>query len=104
MINLDWIYETSMFEWIPWENDADWHQFSTYIMYGNRLLAKVYQLTNDDVDWSIIYINKNWNFKKYVVYWYYNTSAMYWFILWVMYNGERESNQSRNVSNLPNEV
>ena len=101
MINLDWIYETRIFEWVPGENDADWHQFSTYIMYGNRLLAKVYQLTNDDVDWSIIYINKNWNFKKYAVYWYYNTSAMYWFILWVMYNGERESNQSRNVSNMP---
>ena len=53
---------------------------------------------------QMVYINKNWNFKKYTVYWYFNTSAVQWFILWVLYNGERESNTTWNVSNVPVQV
>ena len=101
MINIDWVYNTYSYEWRRGEDDADGNRFSTYFMYGNRLLAKVYDIQWDDTVWSIIYINKNWRFRKYTVYWYYNITSVTWFILWVLYNGERESNQPWDVSNMP---
>ena len=91
MLNIEWVYSSQTFQWVRWETDADWNHFTDYICYGNRLLAKVYSIWDDDTVWSIIYIQKNWRFKKYVVYWYFNSSAIVWFILWVLYNGERES-------------
>jgi hypothetical protein len=32
------------------------------------------------------------------VYWYYQTTTLTWFILWVLYNGERESNITWEVN------
>lgn len=104
MINIDWLYTTRVLNWTRWENDADGNSFQYYLCYWNRTLAKVYSIWDDETDWSILYINKNWNFKKYIVYWYFNTSAIQWFILWVLYNGERESNTTWDISNLPVQV
>lgn len=104
MINIDWVYTTRVLDWVRWENDADGNTFQYYLCYWNRTLAKVYSIWDDDTDWSILYINKNWSFKKYTVYWYFNTSAVQWFILWVLYNGERESNPTWDISNLPVQV
>ena len=92
MLNIDWVYSSNSFEWVRGEADQDGNSFTDYICYGNRLLAKVYSIWDDDTVWSIIYIQKNWHFKKYTVYWYFNSSAIVWFILWVLYNGEREGN------------
>lgn len=91
MINIDWIYDTYVYDWERGQDDADGHRFDTFICYGNRLLAKVYDLTSNDTEWRILYINKNDHFKKYTVYGYWNNNSLVWFILWVLYNGERES-------------
>jgi len=104
MINIDGIYTTQSFEWVRWETDADGNTFNCYVCYWSRMLAKIYNIWDDDTNGSIMFINKNWHFKKYTVYWYYNTSALQWFILWVLYNGERESNTTGNVSDVPVQV
>lgn len=101
MINIDGIYETNSFQWVRWETDADGNRFLTYVCYWNRMLAKAYNMWNDNDDWTILYVEKNWRMKKYTLYWYFNSSALTWFILWVLYNGERESDITWDVSNLP---
>ena len=105
MINIDWVYTTSTYQWMRWEPDIDGNRFNTYICYGNRLLAKVYDLSEWDRDiWYMLYINKNDRFRQYRVYWYYSDTWLVWFTLWVLYNGERESNQSRDISNVPVQI
>ena len=104
MINIDWVYTTNIYNWVHWWDDPDGNRFSYYVMYGNRLLAKVYRLWSDDVDGAILFVNKNDTFKKYTLHWYYQQTAIIWFILWILYNGERESNQPWNVSNLSAQV
>ena len=84
MINIDWLYATRAREGVEGWDDNDWHSFSTYICYGWRILAKIYDLTDDDVDWRIIFINQDWHWKKYTVYWYYNRDTIQWFILWIL--------------------
>jgi hypothetical protein len=92
MINIDWVYSADTYEGIREENDIDGNTFNCYICYGNRLLGKVYDLQGDDIRGRVIFINKNWKYKKYTLYWYYQMNAVIWFILWILYNGERESN------------
>ena len=104
MINIDWVYSSDTYEGIREENDIDGNTFNCYICYGNRLLAKVYNLQGDDVRGRVVFINKNWTFKKYTVYWYYQTTTLTWFILWVLYNGERESNTTWDIHNLSTQV
>jgi len=104
MINIDWVYETETCEGIREDSDAEWNRFAYYICYGNRLLAKVFNINDDDLTWRVIIINKNWTNRKFKLYWYYSKDAIIWFILWVLYNGERESNQPWNISNVSTQV